>query len=324
MSRDQNQRASSERVSPKPAARQRLLASLLFLATFFTATTLGSVWWVGSRTELSTTLSLWLAPQTISTVWTDSTYLLNGLAFSIPLLTILLSHELGHYVLCRRYGLPSTPPYFLPAPFALGTLGAFIRIKAPIRDKRQLLDIGAGGPIAGFVVLLPFLVFGIAHSQITVLVPADPEIANAVLLRPGHSLLIEALTRLFHGSLEQNEILNLHPFALAAWFGLLATSLNLLPMGQLDGGHIAYAALGARRQLWLAAPAWLALAACGFAWTGWFLWCVVVVILRLRHPPVLDETTELDSRRRTVALIAAILFLVSFMPVPISTVAVVS
>jgi membrane-associated protease RseP (regulator of RpoE activity) len=324
MNRDPDSWSSSDRPTLQPTARQRLLASLLFLTTFFTATTLGAVWWVGARTELSTTLSLWLSPQTISSVWTNPAYLLNGMAFSIPLLTILLGHELGHYLLCRRYGLPATPPYFLPAPFALGTLGAFIRIRAPVRDKRQLLDIGAGGPIAGFVVLLPFLVFGIAHSEIGVLVPADPEVANAFLVRPGDSVLFAALTKIFHGTLEQDEILNLHPTALAAWFGLFATSLNLLPMGQLDGGHIVYAAIGARRQLWLAVPAWLALAACGFAWSGWIVWCVVVLILRLRHPPVLDESVEIDRRRRVVAVIAALLFVLSFMPVPISTVWVVS
>lgn len=324
MSGEPELEVAGDRPALRPTTRQRILASALFLTTFFTATTLGAVWWVGARTELSTSLSLWLSPQTIWSVWTDPVYLLNGIAFSIPLLTILLSHELGHYLLCRRYDLPATPPYFLPAPFALGTVGAFIRIKAPIRDKSQLLDIGAGGPIAGFVVLLPFLVFGIAHSETTVLLPADPQIADAFLLRPGNSLLIEALTRIFHGTLAQNEILNLHPAALAAWFGLFATSLNLLPMGQLDGGHIVYAALGARRQMWLAVPAWLALAACGLAWSGWIVWCAVVLVLRLRHPPVLDETVELGARRRLIAVIAALLFALSFMPVPISLVWVVS
>jgi membrane-associated protease RseP (regulator of RpoE activity) len=249
--------------------------------------------------------------------------LLNGLAFSLPLLFILLCHELGHYVVCRRNGLPSTPPYFLPAPFGLGTLGAFIRIRAPIRNKRQLFDIGFSGPIAGFLALLPFLLYGIANSRVSVFYPADAEVANALLFRPGKSLLIRGVSLLFHGELGASETLNLHPIALAAWVGLFATSLNLLPLGQLDGGHIVYAALG-RLQRRAALPLLVALGLFGILWPGWFLWCVVILVLGLRHPPVLDESDPLDPRRMWLAGLAAILFIITFMPVPVSAIWVVS
>jgi membrane-associated protease RseP (regulator of RpoE activity) len=265
---------------------------------------------------------LWLSPRTIHTVWNDSTYLLNGLAFSLPLLVILLCHELGHYVMCRRYRLRCSPPYFLPAPLALGTLGAFIRIRSPIQNKRQLFDVGVSGPIAGFVALLPFLIFGLANSEVSTVSEAETPLADALLYRPGQSILMRAIATFFHGDVGQGEILNLHPVALAAWVGLLATSLNLLPLGQLDGGHILYAALG-KFQRRAALPLWIGLALCGVLWRGWMVWCVIILVIGLRHPPVVDEAIQLDMRRRWIALAAAAIFVLTFMPIPISVLAVV-
>lgn len=309
--------ASHLHKSLKPSRDQLIVACLLFVLTFLTSTTLGAVWWVGAQTELSTDLPLLLLPRTIHTVWNDSTYLLNGLAFSLPLLVILLCHELGHYTMCRRYRLRSSPPYFLPAPLALGTLGAFIRIRSPIQNKRQLFDVGVSGPIAGFVALLPFLIFGLANSEVSSVSEAEQPVANALLYRPGQSLLMRAIATLFHGHIGQGEILNLHPVALAAWVGLLATSLNLLPLGQLDGGHILYAALG-KFQRRMAIPLWVGLALCGMLWSGWILWCVIILFIGLRHPPVIDETIQLDRPRLGIAFAAAAIFLVTFMPTPIS------
>jgi membrane-associated protease RseP (regulator of RpoE activity) len=242
-------------------------------------------------------------------VWTDPALRSLGLSFSLPLLAILLAHELGHYVACRRYGIPATLPYFLPLPAMLGTMGAFIRIKAPIRSKRELFDVGFSGPAAGFVALLPFLLVGIARSRVGTMPP------GASFLLPGRCLAIQLATLLFHRPLHAGEVLNLHPFALAAWFGLFATALNLLPLSQLDGGHILYAAAG-RRQRRLALPFWLALAVGGLAWPGWWLWCGIVLVMGLRHPPVVDEWTPLDRRRRGLALLALAIFLLAFMPVP--------
>jgi membrane-associated protease RseP (regulator of RpoE activity) len=226
---------------------------------------------------------------------------------------------MGHYVACRRYGLPCTLPYFLPVPLTFGTFGAFIKIKAPIRSKRQLFDVGIAGPIAGFVALVPFLLYGIARSHPAPLAQAA-ELGNTaegtlVVLLPGRCLALDLVTRLFHGRLGEGMVLDLHPMALAAWLGLLATAINLLPLGQLDGGHILYSATG-RVQRQLALPLWIALAVLGFFWIGWFLWCFIVMLIGLYHPPVHDESEPLDPRRRVLAWLGLLLFILCFIPVP--------
>lgn len=266
-----------------------------------------------SWTDVTTTLPPFLTPAVVSAVWRHPEMLRIGLSFSIPALFILLCHELGHYIACRLYGIPCTLPFFLPVPVNFGTFGAFIRIKAPIHSKRQLFDVGVAGPIAGFVALIPFLLYGIAHSRP---VMAATGSGGMELLLPGRCLAIQLATRLFHGPLAEGMILNLHPAAFAAWLGLFATSLNLLPLGQLDGGHILYAAAG-RLQRRLALPCWLALALLGFYWPGWLLWSVVVLVIGLRHPPVYDENLPLDRKRRALAWVALAIFVLSFMPVPI-------
>ncbi len=257
----------------------------------------------------------------VARVWTDPELLRTGLSLSLPLLFILLCHELGHYLTCRRYRLAATPPIFLPLPALLGTFGAFIRIRSPIRDRRQLFDVGAGGPLAGFAALLPFLVYGIARSSPAPLnLPAANEPTPYALLVPGRSLATEILTRIFHGPLPEQTTLDLHPFALAAWVGLLATALNLLPIGQLDGGHILYA-VGGRLQRRLALPFWLVLAVAGVLyWGGWLLLCLLTLIFGLRHPPVRDESLALDRGRRAVALLTLLLLVLSFVPAPLTSV----
>ena len=316
-------------VLPRQPPRPRWgLAIALFVATFFTTTTLGAYWTLASRTDYVTAMLPLLAPATVAAVWTEHLVagdptsprlLLVGLSFSIPLLLILLCHELGHYVACRRYRVHATLPYFVPAPIALGTLGAFIRIRSPIRDKRQLFDIGVAGPIAGFVALLPVLFYGIAHSRPTAVAVATTadEWGGTVLLQPGRSLLMELVTRLFHGPLPDGTVLDLHPFALAAWVGLLATSLNLLPLGQLDGGHLLYAVFGARQRR-LAWPLWLLLVGAGlYWWKGWLLWATIVLVLGLKHPPLWDESEPLDGRRVAMAVAALAMLVLCFMPVPL-------
>ena len=307
----------------RPGAVSWLIATLSFVGTLFTTTTLGAGWYLSTRTDITTDLLPWLGRETIGRVWSDPELLRVGLSFSLPLLFILLCHELGHYLACRYYRVPATPPYFLPAPVGLGTFGAFIRIKAPIRDKRQLFDIGAGGPIAGFVALVPFLLYGIANStRATLFLAEDPSRAPLFLFQPGQSLAMRLATEWFHGGLGPAETLDLHPFALAAWVGLLATALNLIPLGQLDGGHILYSVAGHRQRL-VAIPLWLGLAAAGlFYWRGWLFWCVIVLVMGLRHPPVMNERSRLDSRRLWLALATLILFALSFMPIPIAVVGV--
>ncbi|MEO7794745.1 MAG: site-2 protease family protein [Thermoanaerobaculia bacterium] len=301
--------------------KQFRLAVLLFLCTLFTCITVGGAFLLGARTDVVTDLVPFLLPGTVVRVWTDPALLLWGLAYALPVLAILLAHELGHYLACRWYGLPASPPYFLPSPFLLGTFGAFIRIRRVIRNKRELFDVGVAGPIAGFLVLLPILVYGVAHSIPTsiVLAPESPEAMFLTL--PGDSLLYRALVFFFHGNLRAGEILNPHPFVFAAWVGSFATMLNLLPLAQLDGGHILYAVAG-RLQGRIAPILFGLLVAGGFLWPGWFFWAAIVLWLGLRHPPVVDEDQPLDRKRRWLAVAALAIFLLCFMPVPISSIAI--
>lgn len=306
-----------------PARRPNyLLAGGLLVFTFFTTTVLGTSYYLGSRTDVISYIPLWLAPETVRTVFAEPELLAIGLRFSLASLFILLCHELGHYLACRYYRLPATLPYFLPAPIGIGTFGAFIRIRGPLRTKRELFDVGVAGPLAGFIALLPFLLIGIARSTpVVVQVAADPSRSSMSLFLPGHGLLQLALIRLLHGPLPPGTVLDPDPLALAAWVGLFATMLNLLPLGQLDGGHILYAVAG-RLQRRLAWPLWGALLAVGtFFWKGWFFWCAVTLILGLRHPPVIDEADPLDRRRRLVAWIVLAVFAICFMPVPLAELA---
>ncbi|MFY9819854.1 MAG: site-2 protease family protein [Thermoanaerobaculia bacterium] len=297
-------------------------ALVLFVLTFLTTTTLGPIMVQLCRTDMMAVSEPWLSPSVVLRVWSHPELLRLGLAFSIPALLILFAHEMGHYVACRLYGLPCTLPYFLPVPINFGTFGAFIRIKSPIRSKKELFDVGIAGPIAGFLALIPFLLWGIAHSEPARLLLAPPgadEALTPLLYLPGRCLAIVLATWLFHGRLGPGMVLNLHPVALAAWLGLLATAINLLPLGQLDGGHVLYAATG-RLQRRLALPLWLLLGLMGFLWLGWLLWCVIVLVIGLYHPPVWDESTSLDPFRRGLAWIALVLLVLSFMPAPLGNV----
>jgi membrane-associated protease RseP (regulator of RpoE activity) len=302
--------------APAPARSERRLygrAVLLFALTFLSAVTMSPIMVLSSRTDFTTNLQPIISPSLLATVWRSPELLVMGLYFAVPALFILLCHEMGHYVACRIYKIPCTPPFFLPVPVNFGTMGAFIRIKAPIYSKRQLFDVGIAGPIAGFVALVPFLLYGIAHSQPVPLTSGGQDMAVLLL---GHCLAIELVTRLFHGPLAPGMILNLHPVAHAAWLGLFATALNLIPLGQLDGGHILYAVLG-RAQRRLALPLWLGLAVLGYLWPGWLLWCLIVLVIGLYHPPVYDESEPLDGKRRALALVALLLFALCFIPVPL-------
>jgi len=309
---------------PEPPHRPRWgLAALLFGLTVATTTTLGSVWALYLHPTYLADVGPWLSPHTLAYVWGDPWRLSLGLAFALPALGILLCHELGHYVACRVYRLPSTVPYFLPLPIGLGTLGAFIRIRAPIRCRRQLFDVGVAGPIAGFVALLPFLVLGVAWSEpVEVAALAGPEAAApagwlpADLWVPGRSVALMAVSRLLHGPLPDGTLLHLHPFALAAWFGLLVTAINLLPVGQLDGGHILYAAAG-KLQWRVALPVWLGLGVAAFFFFGWIVWCLILLLMGLPHPPVRDERERLGPGRMALAWTALAILVLSFMPVPV-------
>lgn len=319
-----------------PAHRPRwLLAFTLLALTLVTTTSMGTLWLLWASTEVSadvmsflgpSALPLLLRPSAVARIWTDPELLRLGLSFSLPTLFILLCHELGHYLACRHYRLPATLPYFLPLPLAIGTLGAFIRIRAPLRSKRQLFDVGVAGPLAGFAALLPVVVLGVLWSHPVPLeaLPPAPEGVVQTLIVPGRSLLLGGLLHLAHGPLGSGELFQLHPFVFAGWVGLLATSLNLIPLGQLDGGHVLYAATG-RLQRRLALPLWLGLlAVAAFFWLGWLLWCLITLVMGLQHPPLRDEDAPLGPVRRSLAWAALAIFVLSFMPVPIQELGVVS
>jgi membrane-associated protease RseP (regulator of RpoE activity) len=287
-----------------PRRRERWwLHALLFLLTFGTTTFVGANFAVNFRPAL-------LPPGGVSPE--QLARLVRGaFSFSIPLLSILFAHEMGHYLMCRRYGIDASPPYFLPFPSLVGTLGAFIRIREPIRTKRQLFDIGVAGPIAGFVVAIPLLFWGVAHSRPNL----SPVLEDGTILFR-YPLAVTWAQQLTLGHTFTSEQAVEHPVFVAAWFGLFVTALNLLPIGQFDGGHALYAVLG-RLQQRAAWPILVALALLGLKWPGWWLWVVVTFVIGVRHPPVLDEEEPLDGRRLTVAALVLLIFLVCFAPIPI-------
>jgi membrane-associated protease RseP (regulator of RpoE activity) len=249
--------------------------------------------------------------------------LLAGLSFSLPLMAILLCHELGHYITARRNKVRVSLPYFIPAPlpsvFFIGTFGAFIRMKSPPRSRRVMFDVGAAGPWAGMVLAVPAVIIGLHYSQI---LPLDQSAGGFEL---GNSLLFLGLARWILGVNPNAVTINLHPIAFAGWIGLFVTTLNLLPVGQLDGGHVVYALFGRRHRaisrlfvagcvLMVVVP-WLL----GWSfWTGWLLWVVLLIFLGLGHPAALDTETPLDKRRRVAAWLTIGLFVITFSPVPIS------
>lgn len=264
-------------------------------------------------TACTTTAAGALYANTTSDSW--GLFLLRGWVFSVPLMGILLVHEMGHYLTARRRGLDVTPPYFIPAIPPLGTFGAFIKIRSPIPDRRALMEIGALGPISGALLAVPLLVVGLILSE------ARPPSGAAEGISLGSSIILELLCLLRFGHFSFNMEIILHPTALAAWFGLFVTSMNLLPIGQLDGGHVIYSLFGSRAAratsritLFLLIPLGI------FLWPGWLVFGLMTTILGLSHPPPLDPYNPLDSGGQTLGWVAIVLFLMSFIPVPLSSV----
>ena len=236
--------------------------------------------------------------------------LLDGLPYSLTLMSILLAHELGHYFACRYYGIDASLPYFLPAPFpGIGTFGAFIRIRSPIYTRRALFDVGVAGPLAGFVLLLPAMALGLAYSRV---IPGIAERGDLIFSVPAVQRLMELLIFPGHAAAD----ISLHPVARAAWVGTLATALNLLPIGQLDGGHIVYAFTATKHKL-LSRLFVVALVPLGiFYWRTWLVWAGLLFFFALRHPVIFD-VTPLDRRRVELGILAAVIFLLTFTVVPI-------
>jgi len=261
-----------------------------------------------------------------------------GLPFATSLIGILLCHEMGHYLLARSHRVDSTLPFFIPVPVGpVGTFGAIIRIRSALPSRRATLDIGAAGPFAGFLVALPLLAWGIAHSEVRAVGDVVLERANTGALAIvrgwltgehaaltgvqsfGDSFVTWGVQRLVLGKLPPGTDVFLHPVAFAAWIGFFVTTLNLIPLGQLDGGHVTYALLGRRR-----ARAFSRIVSWGLLFSGLFLcwnwllwWALTRFLVGYDHPPALEEA-PLDPGRRALAILALVLFAATFIPVPVS------
>jgi membrane-associated protease RseP (regulator of RpoE activity) len=275
-----------------PAKDNHTIHILLFVATLLTTTVAGAM-------------------QRGYNILKEPAALVHGLPFSLTLMAILLVHEMGHYLTSHRHRVPATLPFFIPAPSIIGTFGAVIRMKGVIWDRRTLLDIGAAGPLAGFLIALPALFIGFMFSEVL------PDAGGGTPgLALGDSLIVLFVGKLVIGDLPAEATVILHPVGFAGWIGLFVTSLNLLPVGQLDGGHIAKALFPDRFDL-VARIVHLVLIGMGILfWEGWLIWGLLLVFLGIRHPPVLMPHIELDSRRRKIGFLSLLVFVLTFVPTP--------
>ena len=297
-------------VPPHAPVKTLVLACALFLLTLCTCLVAGTQFAVAYAHNEAASIDEFVRAFTLT--YRHPAALASGLPFALTLLLILLTHELGHFFACRHHHIHASYPFFIPFPTLIGTLGAFILIRSPIRTTRALFDVGASGPLVGFVVAIPALVFGVLHAKV---VPGlgDPAHAGFVL---GTPLILRFLAAVLHPGVAASNLL-LHPVGRAAWVGLFATSLNLLPAAQLDGGHILRSlSPQAHRYSSLLIPACLILLGFFHFWPGWYIWGVLLFGIRFfRFIPIYDPE-PLDSARRFGALLTLIVFLLCFMPSP--------
>ncbi len=278
--------------------RPHIVNIVLFIVTVFTTTLMGG-FLVNRATDS------WIV------------YFLSGWVFSLPLMTILLVHEMGHYVMGRLHNMDVSPPYFIPAPppIPLGTFGALIRIRSPIPDRTALIKIGAWGPVAGSLTALPLLLLGMGLSETK---PPNPDFQGFAL---GTSVIQEIFLYLIWGGFSESmdTVVVFHPTAIAAWAGLLVTALNLLPIGQLDGGHVVYALFGPKVARLIGFGVFAALVPLGvFLWPGWLFFGLIVLFLGLKHPAPVDPYTPPDHPGKLVGWAAIALFVLTFVPAPVS------
>ncbi|MGZ5497881.1 MAG: site-2 protease family protein [Candidatus Aminicenantales bacterium] len=294
-------------MNPMTGGRKTWLNGLLFGLTILTT------WFAG----------LFFAMSFLSTAGVSGISLFDprvvslGFLYALALMIILTGHELGHYLTCRRYGVLATYPYFIPGPPFLGTFGAFIRIKSPVRFKQQIFDVGANGPLTGFALALAALVIGLAFSKVGP-VPMTPDTISF-----GEPLLFRLLSGLFFGRIPEGSSLILHPVGFAGWVGLLVTAINLVPLGQLDGGHVAYAILGRRARLLSRIMVGFLIVMGLFFHLTWLILAAVLLFfefrskMRLQHPPVLDEDAPLGTKRTILSIVILLIFILSFIPDPV-------
>ena len=260
---------------------------------------------------------VYVGAQLSADVYATGLNLLDGIPFAVSLLAILMAHEMGHYVVGRRLRAPLSLPYFLPLPVPpLGTLGAVITMSGPVRNRRHLLAIAAAGPLAGLVVAIPVLLIGLSMSEV------QPLPTTGQFMAEGNSLLYLALKFITFGQLLPSGGLDVvvSPIAFAGWAGILITGLNLIPAGQLDGGHIVYALVGARYARYVLYAVLAALAVLAIFWQGWLLWMVLIFLFGRTRLAPLDEITELTTAQKIFAAAMLVLFFLVFTPVPLSVV----
>ncbi len=247
-------------------------------------------------------------------IFTNPSSILKGIPFSATLLLILGTHEFGHYYYAKKHNVDATLPYFIPAPpflFLIGTFGAFIKIKSAISNRSALLQIGAAGPIAGFIVAIPSLFVGLKLSSVF---DKSPGFSGIVL---GDSLLMKAMIWITHPGLNENQDVLLHPIAFAGWIGLLVTMLNLLPVGQLDGGHISYAMFG-KKQNYIARLSLIVLVFLSFISLNWLIWGLLIFLLMRStgHPPINDFNKPLSKKNKFIGYSCILIFIICFVPAP--------
>lgn len=302
-------------VEKKSFFAQHKINILLFILTIF------STLYTGMLLSISDSdINTYMGPGGEADLWKiilQPKILFSGGLFSLAIMSILLAHEMGHYIACRRYGVNATLPYFIPFPTLIGTMGAFIKIKSPITSRKALFDIGAAGPFAGFILAVPWMFVGIEMSEIAVSKHTE---SMLIMQDP---LLTSIIVKIMGINVPAGYDVMAHPVYIAAWFGCLATAINLIPVGQLDGGHIVYSLFTKNSakiyKYAFALTCVIAISAVfieGFF--GWALWILIIFFLmRKGHPPTLDDTVPLDGKRKMLALAALIIFILTFMPIPI-------
>ncbi|UCH71839.1 MAG: site-2 protease family protein [Thermoplasmatales archaeon] len=291
---------------PKRKEKPVWVNYLLLIATIITTIITGSILYLGFS-------DVWTMPNPMD-VLNPINLFYGALLFSLPLMSILIIHEMGHYYISKKHGIATSLPFFLPIPPVLpslniGTFGALISSRDPMPNKKALFDVGIAGPIAGFLVAIPITAIGIATAE-KIPIPTAETLATGEAVF-GSSILIELLTRGIL-NLPQGMTIDMNPVLFAGWVGLLITSINLLPAGQLDGGHIFRAVLGEKQKY----AGWIAIFIMIF--TGWFFFAIVILFLMgMMHPPPLNDDTELDIKRKLLFIVALVVLIICFIPFPI-------
>jgi membrane-associated protease RseP (regulator of RpoE activity) len=295
-------------IRAKPRRKNLPLALVLFLLSVISTLAVGAqlaIAYANNEAAFAHNFNPLLALQQ---AWANPRILQLGIPFSFTLLGILLAHELGHYFACRYYGIDASYPYFIPAPTLIGTMGAFIRIRSPIMNRRALFDVGISGPVVGFALAVPALIVGVLHSKVV------PGANDGAVIVFGNPLVVKLVAAVFRPHVRLDWLL-LHPVARAAWVGFFATALNLLPAGQLDGGHIVYSVVSEKHAR-ISLGVIVALLPLALLWSGWLMWAALLMLLGFRHPPLIDRWEPLDARRRAWAFAALVTFALCFTPIP--------